>query len=302
MSIVLEVKGISKAFKKKQVISNLSFAVLQNTIMGFVGRNGAGKTTTMKMIMKFLYPDSGTITFLGNDITKGKGVCYTKIGYLPDVPEFYEFYTPMFCGEISKMRKKECKEKAEELIRLVGLENDKNRKIRGFSRGMKQRLGIAQALLNEPHLLICDEPTSALDPVGRREILNLLKKAKEQTSIIFSSHILSDVEEISDYVGILENGKLLRYGTIDELTKTDESVKIRVSCQDETERKRLVNDARQIIKFAELQEENNDVFIRLETKEIVPELFKWIGEQEYQINGIQRIERTLEDTYMEVVQ
>ena len=108
MSIVLEVKGISKAFKKKQVISNLSFAVLQNTIMGFVGRNGAGKTTTMKMIMKFLYPDSGTITFLGNDITKGKGVCYTKIGYLPDVPEFYEFYTPMqylmFCGEISKMR------------------------------------------------------------------------------------------------------------------------------------------------------------------------------------------------------
>ena len=224
------------------------------------------------MIMKFLYPDSGTITFLGNDITKGKGVCYTKIGYLPDVPEFYEFYTPMqylmFCGEISKMRKKECKEKAEELIRLVGLENDKNR----FSRGMKQRLGIAQALLNEPHLLICDEPTSALDPVGRREILNLLKKAKEQTSIIFSSHILSDVEEISDYVGILENGKLLRYGTIDELTKTDESVKIRVSCQDETERKRLVNDARQIIKFAELQEENNDVFIRLETKEIVPEL------------------------------
>ena len=306
MSIVLEVKGISKAFKKKQVISNLSFAVLQNTIMGFVGRNGAGKTTTMKMIMKFLYPDSGTITFLGNDITKGKGVCYTKIGYLPDVPEFYEFYTPMqylmFCGEISKMRKKECKEKAEELIRLVELENDKNRKIRGFSRGMKQRLGIAQALLNEPHLLICDEPTSALDPVGRREILNLLKKAKEQTSIIFSSHILSDVEEISDYVGILENGKLLRYGTIDELTKTDESVKIRVSCQDETERKRLVNDARQIIKFAELQEENNDVFIRLETKEIVPELFKWIGEQEYQINGIQRIERTLEDTYMEVVQ
>ena len=208
----------------------------------------------------------------------------------------------MFCGEISKMRKKECKEKAEELIRLVGLENDKNRKIRGFSRGMKQRLGIAQALLNEPHLLICDEPSSALDPVGRREILNLLKKAKEQTSIIFSSHILSDVEEISDYVGILENGKLLRYGTIDELTKTDESVKIRVSCQDETERKRLVNDARQIIKFAELQEENNDVFIRLETKEIVPELFKWIGEQEYQINGIQRIERTLEDTYMEVVQ
>lgn len=305
MNIVLEVKKISKSFKNKQVITNLSFNVLQNSILGFVGRNGAGKTTTMKMIMDFLKPDNGAIIFCGEDITKTKKRYCNKIGYLPDVPEYYDFFTPMqymmFCGEISNMPKNDCKQKAEEILKMVGLENDKNRKIRGFSRGMKQRLGVAQALLNDPELMICDEPTSALDPLGRKEVLELLKKAKEQTTVIFSTHILSDVERICDYIGIIENGEMVRYGTIEELTRMDDSVKFRISCLADDERKRLLADAKEVEGFKNIQEENNDIYVKVESKEMVQELFMWIGERAYQINGIQKIDKSLEDIYMEVV-
>lgn len=305
MSIVLEVKKLSKSFKSKQVITNLSFNVLQNSILGFVGRNGAGKTTTMKMIMDFLKPDKGAIIFCGEDIINSQNKYWNKIGYLPDVPEYYDFYTPlqymMFCGEISNMNKKECKAKSEELLNLVGLEKDKNRKIKGFSRGMKQRLGVAQALLNNPDLMICDEPTSALDPIGRKEILELLKKAKEQTAVIFSTHILSDVERICDYIGIIEDGEMVRYGTIEELTQMDDSVKFRISCLADEERTRLVADAKETKEFRNIQEESGEVFIKVETKDMARELFKWIGEKAYQINSIQKIEKSLEDIYMEVI-
>jgi ABC-2 type transport system ATP-binding protein len=142
------------------------------------------------------------------------------IGYLPDVPEFYGYMTPKeylgLCGEITGLTGTLLQGRIQEMLHLVGLDGV-NRKIRGFSRGMKQRLGIAQALLHEPKLLICDEPTSALDPVGRKEILDILSIAKDRTTVVFSTHILSDVERICDSVGILDQGKLALQGKVAEI-------------------------------------------------------------------------------------
>jgi len=144
------------------------------------------------------------------------------IGYLPDIPEFYNYMRPKeylsLCGELLGMPKAEIKSDSEKLLGLVGL-SEANRKIGGFSRGMKQRLGIAQALLGNPKLLICDEPTSALDPVGRKEILDILTEVKGQTTVIFSTHILSDVERVCDRAAILHDGKIALSGTLLELKK-----------------------------------------------------------------------------------
>ncbi|MBE5967309.1 MAG: ABC transporter ATP-binding protein [Lachnospiraceae bacterium] len=217
---VLEINQLYKKFGNTDVLSGLEMKVPENSIFGFVGQNGAGKTTTMKLILGLLKADRGSITVCGERVTYGETRTNRHIGYLPDVPEFYGYMKPMeyllLCGEITGLTKSQILVKGEELLKLVGL-GDERRKIRSFSRGMKQRLGIAQALLNEPKLLICDEPTSALDPIGRKEILDILLAIKGQTTVIFSTHVLSDVERVCDYVALLHKGELALYGTLSEI-------------------------------------------------------------------------------------
>lgn len=219
---ILKVNNLKKSFKDNIILDDLSCSVKQGEVFGFLGKNGAGKTTTMKMILGFLKPNSGSIKVCGELVSFGNTKTNKNIGYLPDVPEFYGYMTPLeylnLCGEISGVDKKKIKEKSIELLELVGL-NNLNRKISGFSRGMKQRLGIAQALINEPKLLICDEPTSALDPVGRKEILDILQCIKGDTTIVFSTHILSDVERICDTIGVLDKGKMVLQGKLQEIKK-----------------------------------------------------------------------------------
>lgn len=217
---MLTLSHVSKSFGKNKVVENLSFSVPEHTIFGFIGKNGAGKTTTMKMILGLLQPDKGEIFVNGERVSYGQNRTNQYIGYLPDVPEFYGFMTPMeylaLCGKVTGMTKDEIHSRSVELLELVGLEKA-NKRIQGFSRGMKQRLGIAQALLNTPKLLICDEPTSALDPLGRKEILDILLSVKEHTTVIFSTHILSDVERICDEIAFLNNGKIALQGTMEEV-------------------------------------------------------------------------------------
>lgn len=207
----LIIKNLKKSFGDKEVLRGVDLSVPEHSIFGFVGRNGAGKTTTMKAVLGLLQPDDGEIFVMGEKVAYGQTGTNQYIGYLPDVPEFYSFLTPReylrLCGEICGMRKSDWRARSEELLKLVGLEHE-NHRIKGFSRGMKQRLGIAQALLNRPRLLICDEPTSALDPVGRKEILDILLAVKEETTVLFSTHILSDVERICTNVAFLEEGKI----------------------------------------------------------------------------------------------
>lgn len=217
---VLRLSRVSKSFGSKKVVTNLSFSVPEHSVFGFIGENGAGKTTTMRMILGLLRADRGEILVNGEKVTYGQNRTNRFIGYLPDVPEFYGFLTPKeylrLCGEVTGMKKKEIEAQSERLLKLVGL-SQYDKRIHGFSRGMKQRLGIAQALLNRPRLLICDEPTSALDPVGRREILDILSSVRRHTTVLFSTHILSDVERICDEAAFLHNGRIALRGSIDEI-------------------------------------------------------------------------------------
>lgn len=172
------------------------------------------------MVLGLLQPDSGNIHVCNEPVCFGQTRTNQYIGYLPDVPEFYNYMTPIqylkLCGEVIGLSKAEISKRSGELLSLVGL-NGVTKQIDGFSRGMKQRMGIAQALLTQPKLLICDEPTSALDPVGRKEILDILSKISGTTTVLFSTHILSDVERICDHAAFLNEGKIAVSGTLAEM-------------------------------------------------------------------------------------
>jgi ABC-2 type transport system ATP-binding protein len=217
---MLRITGLYKRFGDKEVLKGLDLTVPEGSIFGFIGVNGAGKTTAMKTVLGLLKADGGEILVNGERVVYGQTATNRHIGYLPDVPEFYGFMTAPeyldFCGEISGMSKTETASRRDELLTLVGLQDEKHR-VGGYSRGMKQRLGIAQALLNRPKLLICDEPTSALDPVGRKEILDILLLVREQTTVLFSTHILSDVERVCTDVALLNNGVVEIQGSMSEI-------------------------------------------------------------------------------------
>ena len=238
---ILQFSHVRKNFGSKQVLKDISFSVPEHSVFGFIGPKGAGKTTSMKILLGLMKADAGEISVCGKKVSFGQNETNQFIGYLPDVPEFYDFMTPyeylMFCGEITGMSVSLAKERAEELLEMVGLDQEK-RRIKGFSRGMKQRLGIAQALFNRPKLLICDEPTSALDPIGRKEILDILVQAKKETTVIFSTHILSDVERICDRIAFLHQGEISLQGELSEIlsAKTSGDVEIEFRKREEANR------------------------------------------------------------------
>lgn len=239
---ILTIEHLSKSFGTHTVLDDVSFSVPEGSIFGFIGQNGAGKTTTMKLILGLLNSDQGTITLEGETVKFGETPTNRWVGYLPDVPEFYNYLRPKeylrLCGEITGMDHQQINARSEELLSLVGLKNV-TKKIGSFSRGMKQRLGIAQALLNEPKLLICDEPTSALDPLGRKDILDILIKLKGKTTVIFSTHILSDVERICDHVAVLHHGKLVLNGTMETIKAQHRSTGLSIEFATKDDRQRF---------------------------------------------------------------
>ncbi|EFR33025.1 MAG: ABC transporter ATP-binding protein [Peptoniphilus harei] len=298
----LKIENLHKSFGKNTIINGLSMSIPENTIFGFLGKNGAGKTTTMKMILGFLKKDEGSIEVFGEEVSFGQSKTNRFIGYLPDVPEFYGYMTAKeylnLCGAITGLSKNEIKNKSEELLELVGL-RDVNKRISGYSRGMKQRLGIAQALLNSPKLLICDEPTSALDPLGRKEILDTILKIKDFTTVIFSTHILSDVEAICDHVVVLDKGKNVLEGSIDELKNIKRKNTIKIRFKSDKELKAF----KSIDKFSNLltNEKVDTLYLtdednQLKDIDILNELYKLnIFPLEIKIE-----EPTLENIFMEV--
>ena len=302
---VLELKNVSKKFGSMEVIKDLSFAVPEHSVFGFIGKNGAGKTTTMKMILGFFQQDAGEIRVCGEKVAYGNTKTNKYIGYLPDVPEFYAYMKPkeylQLCGEVSGLKKDVISIKSNEMLSLVGLDGV-NRKICGFSRGMKQRLGIAQALLNEPKLLICDEPTSALDPVGRKEILDILSVASERATIVFSTHILSDVERICDSIGMLDNGKLVLQGTVAEIKNNcrKDIVQIEIDSSDNIEG--LAARLKTLSFVAATVINGNKIDIQLtKANQFGSEILAFLAKENVPLLRYEIMEPSLENVFLEVL-
>lgn len=296
---MLKISHLSKIFGKNKVIDDLNLSISQHKIYGFIGQNGAGKTTTMKMILGLLPIDHGDIYVNGKKVIYGQNETNQYIGYLPDVPEFYGYMTPMeylkLCGDVSGMKVLDIQERSMELLRLVGLENV-NKRIHGFSRGMKQRLGIAQALLHSPELLICDEPTSALDPVGRKEILDILQSVKGKTTVLFSTHILSDVERICDEIALLHEGKIKIQGTLEEVKKLHKSNGFEIDFV-----KSQDADAMEKEYVGSQRLSATRLYYASQGEEEMLQAMNIMSQHHYLVQKIEMRESTLENLFMEVI-
>ncbi|HDR6310827.1 TPA: ABC transporter ATP-binding protein [Bacillus cereus] len=213
----LEIRNVTKSFKGKIAVNTFSMELQSGECVGLIGPNGAGKSTLIKVISDIINPDVGEVLLNGIKISKMK----REIGYLPQYPNFFHWMTAretlMFMGQLSGVRKEELSKSIPKILGKVGLSGEEDSKVSTFSGGMKQRLGIAQALLHKPSLIVMDEPVSALDPIGRREVLNLIEEIKKDTTILLSTHILSDAEEICERFVMIKDGTKIEDTTITEL-------------------------------------------------------------------------------------
>jgi ABC-2 type transport system ATP-binding protein len=305
MEAILKIRELCKSFGKKDVLKNLNLFVPKNSIFGFVGRNGAGKTTTMKIVLGLLKADEGEVFVCGENANYGETKTNRYIGYLPDVPEFYSYMTAReylnFCGEITGLDKKTIFAKTTELLTLVGLKDEKG-KIRTFSRGMKQRLGMAQALINEPNLLICDEPTSALDPIGRKEILDILLAIKGKTTVLFSTHILNDVERVCDQVAFLNQGEIVLQGSLEDVLEQYSSNKYLIEFSNKKEMARFYNFINQEEKKLDIVENKNSLTISFKDSEADGYfLLSSLAKEEILPFKFEKVEPSLENIFDEVV-
>lgn len=218
--LVIKTSGLKKSFKKVNVLQGLDLEVRRNSIFGFLGPNGAGKTTTIKLLLGLARPTDGSATLFGFDSQRDTLEVRRRIGYLAQDPRFYDYmtaretlrFTARFFFQPAGLERH-----IDETLELVGLADKADRPIRGFSGGERQRLGIAQAQISKPELLILDEPAASLDPMGRRDVLEVMGRLREHTTIFYSTHILEDVQRISDTAAILHHGQLLAHASMGEL-------------------------------------------------------------------------------------
>jgi ABC-2 type transport system ATP-binding protein len=232
---VIEVRNLSKVYrdfwgrKKVQALNSLSLDVRKGEVFGLLGPNGSGKTTTLKLLLGLLFPTEGEVTVLGkpaHDVTKNE-----RIGYLPEESYLYRFLnadeTLDFYGRLFDMPSAQRKQRRDELINMVGLDHARRRQLKEYSKGMTRRIGLAQALINDPDLVMLDEPTSGLDPLGTRDMKDLILKLKQQgKTVVMCSHLLADVQDVCDRIAILYGGELKVMGGVTELLESHEATQI----------------------------------------------------------------------------
>lgn len=222
----LEIKNVTKSFKTKTAVNRFSMEIQSGECVALAGPNGAGKSTLIKLIADIMNPDQGEVLLNGKKVSKMK----KEIGYLPQYTNFFPWMTANetlnFMGRLSNVGKKDLEREIPRVLSKVGLGKEENTRVGTFSGGMKQRLGIAQALLHKPSLILMDEPVSSLDPIGRREVLNIINEIKEETTILLSTHILGDAEEVCERFVIIKDGKKIEDATIIDLLKRNNKDKL----------------------------------------------------------------------------
>lgn len=232
---LLSVTNLTKKYDSSIVVNNVSFNFQSGRCIALIGPNGAGKTTILRTLAGLLKPTKGTITFAG---TKKNDDIRPFIGYLPQYPVFYSWMTGreflIYSAKLAFVPKPEAEKRADELLNRVGIREAQNQRISKYSGGMKQRLGIAQAIIHKPKLLMLDEPVSSLDPIGRREVLTLMEELKQEMTILFSTHILTDADEVSDELLLLNKGEIVESGSMVELRQKYQTDKIELEFQGES--------------------------------------------------------------------
>ncbi|RDU38820.1 ABC transporter ATP-binding protein [Neobacillus piezotolerans] len=298
---LVQIRGLRKNFKGNEVIKGLDFVLKKGKCTALLGPNGAGKTTTLRMLSGLMEPSGGTIDF--TDAKKGEDI-RKFIGYLPQFPVYYNWMTGQeflnYAGRLAGLSKKEAKERTEELLGLVGIADAKKRPVGKYSGGMKQRLGIAQALIHRPKLIMLDEPVSALDPFGRREVLELLEKLKNETTVLFSTHILNDAEEVCDEILFLHNGEIVEAGTMDELRDRHKQSRVELQFKGQAEEFKKAFASAGYVQGIEVDGSQMKIFAS-DLDEATKGILKIVADGEFPITKIESSRMTLEDIFMKVV-
>jgi ABC-2 type transport system ATP-binding protein len=254
---VIQTNQLSKTFGAVEALKPLDFTVAKHAIFGFLGPNGAGKTTLMKLLLGLIRPSGGSAAIFGQDIVTDSVEIRSRVGYLPQDPRFYEFMTARQTLDFTAKfffsgPQQAIDQRIAEMLDLVGLTDKADRPIKGFSGGERQRLGIAQAQVNYPDLLILDEPAAALDPLGRRDVLAVMERLREHTTIFYSTHILDDVQQVSDTVAILNQGTLAAHGSIDTLLNSDQGIVFTMDVQGDVARAQAIAESQSWVASVEM--------------------------------------------------
>ena len=294
---MLEINDLHKSYKKFKVLDGLYMKINKGDVYGFLGRNGCGKTTTMNIICNIIPKDDGEI-ILGED-----GTNKIRIGYLPETPSMYDYMNGYeYLGYIANCIKFEgdTKKRISAALSLTGMTEDAKRRIKGYSRGMNQRLGIAAAILNKPDMLILDEPTSALDPEGRAEVMGIIRALSDTgTTILLCTHILTDVERVANRVGILNNGRLAAEGSIEEILASYglDSIEIQLSRPDEHAEEVLWKS--QFARKIDIMEKTGLVIAEVDDAERgMAEAMKLLSENGISVSSVKISRPTLEQGYL----
>jgi ABC-2 type transport system ATP-binding protein len=302
---VIEINNLTKDYdvgfwrkRKVRALDGLSLTVEGGQIFGFLGANGAGKTTTLKLLMRLIYPTAGSARILGQDI--GDVDMHARIGYLPENPYFYDYLNARefldYCGRLFGLDESVRKERTERLLTSVNLDSKSwTRQLRKFSKGMLQRVGLAQALINDPEVVFLDEPMSGLDPVGRREVRDLIASLRTQGKTVFMcSHILSDIEVLCDSIAILKGGRLAHAGSIDDLRAREANlIEIVASGADaDTLRKYLPEETEVTTNASGLQ-------IRVEDEKEVDAVIAALRQANGKLVSVQPVRQSLEELFLD---
>lgn len=308
---MIEVKNITKKYGNATAVDNISFDVKDGEVVGFLGPNGAGKSTTMNMITGFIEPTEGQIIVNGNDISKKPRQAKKQIGYMPEsVPLYYELTVKEFVtymAELKLVKRKERKAEVEKVIKETGLEEVQKKLIRNLSRGYKQRVSLAGALVGNPDVIILDEPTVGLDPKQITEIRNLIKNLGKKHTVILSTHILSEVSQICEKVVIINKGKIIAVDTPDNLEKkTREKNGISVIVEDPKDNMKNLKEQIPEIETIEMVKDNNDgtkqfMITTVTEIDLRKKLFEVLPKQEITIFELKKTESTLEDAFIKLI-